>query len=139
MAGAAASRTPWHLWVVGVLAVIWASVPTYDWVMFKLEDADFLAGLPADWKAAVLEQPLWVEVVWFFAIWGAVAGAVLLFARRRWAWPAFAVSAIALAVDQAYVVFMTTFGFSPQVLVLLIISALFALYAWWMAKRGVLR
>ncbi len=69
MAGAAASRTPWHLWVVGVLAVIWASVPTYDWVMFKLEDADFLAGLPADWKAVVQEQPLWVEVAWFFAIW----------------------------------------------------------------------
>lgn len=132
-------KTPWHLWVVGGLALLWVSYPAYDYVMMNTRNAAYLADVPADWQAMVFGQPLWVDIAWAVLILAALAGAVLLLLRRRWAWPALTLAFVALAADQAYVVFATAFGFSPQIPVLLGVSALFALYAWWMAKRGVLR
>src|SRR3546814_7159427 len=35
-------KTPWHLWVVGVLSLLWNAVGAFDYTMTKLNDADYL-------------------------------------------------------------------------------------------------
>src|SRR3546814_2675554 len=37
-------KTPWHLWVVGVLSLLWNAVGAFDYTMTKLNDADYLSA-----------------------------------------------------------------------------------------------
>jgi hypothetical protein len=38
MATAAPTKTPWHLWVVGILSLLWNAFGGYDYTMTQLRD-----------------------------------------------------------------------------------------------------
>lgn len=138
-------RRLWHLWLVSALVlVVWAQ-GAWDWLMMTTRNAGYLASVPADWQALVFGQPWWVSVLWAVAIWGLLAGAIDLVMRRAWAVWALAAAAVALVLDQAYVYVLhpDAPAWRAQGMafptILCGVMAAFALYAWAMAKRGVLR
>lgn len=138
-------RRPWHLWLVGALAlVVWAQ-GAWDWLMMTTRNPDYLSNVPADWQALVFSQPVWVSVAWIVAIWGLLAGAIGLWMGRSWATWAFGAAAVALVLDQAYVYALhpdaavwRAQGMAAGIVICVVMIA-FALYAWAMAKRGLLR
>ena len=103
MAHAIEARTPAHLWIVGVLSLLWNSVGGYNYTMTRLRNVEFLSqsGDPAAILADVDAMPLYAQVGWGLGGWGAVLGSVLLLMRSRYAVHAFAVSLAGAVVSFA--------------------------------------
>ena len=98
-----ANKTPWHLWVVGLVTLIWNGFGAYDYIMSKTENREYLAqmmeptGVSVDGAIAYMDaMPLWANIAWGLGVWGAVAGSILLLLRNRFAFHAFAVSLVGL-------------------------------------------
>ncbi|GGD56550.1 hypothetical protein GRI62_02715 [Erythrobacter arachoides] len=142
---------PWHLWPVGLLALLFTAFGGYDYVMSQLGDRDYMAavtgGMGVDVDVAVAYFagfPLWLDFAWAIGVWGAVAGSILLLRRRRWAVPAFAVSLVAFVVTNSYGIANPLPGMQINamtlgpVLAVFVVLLLLTLYARAMARRGVL-
>ena len=97
-----ASRAPAHLWIVGMLGVLWNAYGGYDYLMKQTGNAQYLSQFSAQQQAAFETYPIWMEAAWAFGVWGALIGAFLLLARSRHAVPAFALSLIGLLVATLY-------------------------------------
>lgn len=100
---------PWHLWVVGVLALMFTAFGAYDYVMSQTGDRAYVGaavepfGIEADVAVAYFAGfPFWADFFWAVGVWGAVAGSGLLLARRAWAYPAFLASLGGLVGSNAY-------------------------------------
>ncbi len=96
------SRTPWHLWAVGAISLLWNAFGAFDYTMTKLRDPDYLAQFPPEMMPIIDAFPVWVHGAWALGVWGAVAGSVLLLLRSRNAVHAFFFSIVGLAASSFY-------------------------------------
>lgn len=146
------AKTPWHLWVLGIVSLIWFAGGANDYVMTKTANAAYL-GMAADSMGVSVDlildyfngYPVWATVCWALGVWGAVAGSLLLLLRIRFAFHAFAVSLIGLAGSTIYT-FMSDippeFATTGQLVFTVLIWASvigMAAYANAMTKAAVLR
>lgn len=137
-------KVPWHLWVVGVIALLWNAYGGYDYVMTQTKNAAYLAQFTAEQRAYFSSFPLWMEAVWAIGVWGGVLGAVLLLLRSKWAFQAFLASLIAFAVSVVFgqmsggsaVMGATGMVFSAVIFVL---GLTFVMYSRMMVRKGLLR
>lgn len=140
-------KAPWHLWVVGVIALLFNAIGAFDYTMTMLQGPSYqaAAGMTPDQIAHYQDMPVWMTADWAIGVWGAVLGSVLLLLRNRLAVPAFAVSLAAFLISLVYTYALTGGGaiMGPQMAVMSgVIAALlvfFLLYSREMTKRGVLR
>lgn len=140
-------KTPWHLWLVGVLAVLFNAIGPYDYVRTMLEGATYLAsvGMTPAQIAYYETLPVWVHAVWAIGVWAAIAAAILLLLRRKLAMPVFALSLGAFALNMLHTYGLSEGGriMGQQMAVTNVIIAAVLLfliwYAWMMGKKGVLR
>lgn len=134
-------KTPWHLWVVGGLGVLWNGFGATDFTLSLLaRDAWFAAlKVPAEVAAQVAGLPGWMWVVWMLGVYGGLAGAVSLLLRRKLAVPAFAVSLFGAAVSAFHGYALS--GEPPQPLpgIIAVLAGLQLWYAHVQTKKGVLR
>lgn len=143
------SKAPWHLWVVGVVSLLWNGFGAFDFVMTTTRGEAYMRemGFSQAMIDYYMAMPTWMWGPWILGVWGAVIGSILLLLRNRLAVPAFGLSLLgaigslvygkvinpppALPADMAMMSWM------PFVIVL--IAALLVWYAWAMSKKGVLR
>ena len=98
MATAAPMRTPMHLWIVGILSLLWNCFGSYDYLMTKMRNMDYLAGMirPGSVSNALLAyldgMPLYAQIGWGLGVWSALVGSILLLMRNRYAIWAFGLS-----------------------------------------------
>lgn len=142
-------KTPWHLWLVGVLSLLWNGFGAFDFIQTTTRGEAYMREMGFDQVMIDyhLAMPAWIYVPWTLGVWGAVIGSVLLLLRRRWAIQAFALSLIAALVSLIYGKLidppppapaeMAAMGWMP--FVILLIAVLLFGYAFNMRKRGVLR
>lgn len=141
-------RTPWHLWVVGVLSLLWNGFGAFDFISTTTRGEAYLrqSGFDQPMIDYFNAMPAWMYVPWVLGVWGAVIGSILLLARRRWAVHAFALSFLGAFVSLIYGKFiapppgqagMEIMMWMP--FVILAIAAFLLWYAWSMAKKGILR
>ena len=95
-------RTPAHLWIVGILAVLWNAFGCFDYLMTQTGNADYLAMFSDAQRAYFESYPTWMEAFWAAGVWGGLLGSLLLLARSRWAVLAFGLSLIGLAGGTTY-------------------------------------
>ena len=76
------ARAPWHLWVVGVAAVLWNAVGALDYVMTQTRNAQYMAGFTAEQLAFFYGLPPWTVAAWAIGVWGGVLGSLLLLLRK---------------------------------------------------------
>lgn len=135
--------TPVHLWVVGIVTLLFNSMGIISYLSTKLGKLEEMGMTPS--QIAFMESyPAWATAVWAMGVWGAFAGSVLLLARSKWAVPAMAIALAGLiGVTMAENVILDTPAdmATPLGLKLSIwVSTLFLLfYARAMKKAGVLR
>lgn len=91
-------KTPVHLWIVGVLALLWNAFGAYDYVMSQSRNETYLAAFPPEMIAFLDSFPTWAVSAWAIAVWAAVLGSVLLLLRHRAAVAVFAVAIVAMVV-----------------------------------------
>jgi hypothetical protein len=143
----ATPRTPWHLWLVGIVALLFNAIGVFDFMMTMTQGPSYMAnaGMTPAQIAHYQQMPLWMTVVWAVGVWGALLGSMLLLVRRQLAFPFFAVSLAAFLLSLLYTYVLTDGGaimgggmaiMSAVIAVLLLV---FTGYAGAMAKRGVLR
>ena len=144
---AVGTKTPWHLWVVGVLGILWNAFGCWDYTMTELKGAEHLRAFGMnDAQIAYFDaMPAWMIAVWAIGVWGAMAGSVLLLLRRKWATPVFAASLAGFLMSLVYAYLLSNgskvMPDSSWIMnVVILAGCLFFLwYAWTMGKRGLLR
>ncbi len=102
MIGSTRARTPWHLWVIGIVAMLWNGFGCLDFWLTVTRDMDWLAALPPDVIDWLDVTPVWALAGWALGVGAALAGALLLLLRSRWATALFALSLVGLAINQVY-------------------------------------
>ncbi len=136
--------TPWHFWVVAIIAVLWNGFGGYDYTMSHLQGETYYRqmGMSEVVIAFMDTYPSWMHAVWAIGVWGSVLGSILLVLRMRWAFHAFVLSLLG-AIGNVLYTAMTP-GASEAMgltmpLVIVAACLFFIWYAWTMTKRGVLR
>lgn len=141
--------TPWHLWLVGVLSLLWNGFGGYDFIQTTTRGEAYMreSGFGDEMIAYYNAMPAWMYAPWTLGVWGAVIGSLLLLARSRFAVHAFGLSLIGAVVSLIYSKMINPPPALPSELammqwmpyVITLIAAFLAWYAWTMAKKGVLR
>ncbi|MEL7737003.1 hypothetical protein AAG614_01345 [Citromicrobium bathyomarinum] len=103
------ARTPWHLWVVGIVSLAWNAFGANDYLQTQLGNLayfesmmDGIEATPQQALAYFQSYPAWVHGAWAVGVWGAVLGSLLLVLRTRFAVHAFALSLLGLATTTVY-------------------------------------
>ena len=145
------ARTPLHLWIVGALALLWNGFGSYDYVMTRMRNTDYLAGMmptvdPQAMLAWVDAFPIWAQFGWGLGVWGGLLGAILLLMRNRWAVPVFAASLVGALLGLGYQIVAAPplAGMEGAMndlmpFVIIVVALALFLYARAMKAKGVLR
>jgi hypothetical protein len=107
MQQAVSARTPAHLWIVGILSLLWNCFGAFDYTMTKTKGAEYIAstmpGVDANVALAWIEDmPLYAHVGWALGVWLGLLGSVLLLMRSRWAVWSFGFSLIGAVLSLGY-------------------------------------
>ena len=139
------AKTPVHLWIVGVLSLLWGLMGAFDYLATQLELDFYMNQFTQEQLAYFYGFPKLVTAGWAFAVWGGVAGSIGLLLRKKWAVWAFVISCAGMLVTTIYNFGMTngaeimgSVGVAFSVVVW-IVELLLLWYSWSQAKRGVLR
>lgn len=138
------TKAPWHLWVIGVIALLWNAVGAMDYVMTQTRNEAYMSGFTPGELAFFYGFPAWVVAAWAIGVWGGVLGSLLLLLRRRLAVWVFLASVVAVVVTifHNYVLSngmdignAATLGFTA---VIFLVALGLWFYARQMSRRGVL-
>ena len=141
-------KTPWHLWVVGGISLLWNGFGAFDFVMTTMQGEAYLraSGFDQPMIDYFTAMPNWMYVPWVLGVRGGLLAAILLLIRNRLAAPVFALSLLGAVGSLVFGLIypmpelpeaMAMMRFMPWVIVAL--AAFQAWYAWTMSKAGVLR
>lgn len=99
-----ATKAPWHLWVIGLVSLLWNAVGANDYFQTRTRNMDYLGsmGFTEEALAYIDSFPIWADVAWACGVWGAVAGSILLLLRSRFAVIAFALSLAGAILSNLY-------------------------------------
>ena len=139
-------KSPWHLWLIGVIAVLFNAIGVFDFVMSMAQGAKYQAsaGMTPDQIAHYQQMPGWMTAVWAVGVFGAFLASILLLARRKLALPVFVLSLAAFLVSVLYTYVLTNGGAvmgQQMAITSAVIAGLlvfFSGYSRFMGVRGVL-
>jgi hypothetical protein len=146
MQEAVQTRTPAHVWIVGILATLWNAFGAFDYVMTQTANEAYLSQFSAEERAFFDSFPGWIEAFWALGVWGALIGSLLLLIRSRYAVHAFGLSLVGIVVGMGYQYLameapesLTTGAMAVMPWVILAVGIALFVYARNQAAKGVLR
>lgn len=145
------AKAPVHLWIVGLVSLLWNSFGCYDYLMTRARNTDYLSSaMPGVDPKVMLDYvdsfPMIAQVGWGLGVWGALLGSVLLLIRSRHAVLAFALSFLGMILSLGYQIVLAppppelnegAMAYMPYVIILVGVALLY--YANVQKKKGVLR
>ena len=139
------TSTPRHLWVIGIIALLWSAMGVFDYLMTETKNESYMSQFTPEQLEFFYGFPTWLVAAWAIAVWGGLLGTVMLLLRKRCAAHIFLVSLIAMVVVmiQNYIFsngLEVMGGIGPVVFtgLIFVISVFLFLYARAMGQRGVL-
>jgi len=145
------AKAPVHLWIVGLLSLLWNGFGCYDYLMTRLRNEEYFTSMapgvdPKAMLAWVDGFPLYAQFGWGLGVWMGLAGSILLLMRHRWAVPAMGLSLLGSIVGLGYQIFlappapppMNEAGMAFMPWVIIGVAALLYYYALRQRKSGVL-
>jgi hypothetical protein len=137
---------PAHLWIVGILALLWNAFGAFDYVMSQIQNDAYLAHFSEADRLYFNAFPAWMEAAWALGVWGGLLGSLLLLARSRHAEFAFGLSLLGLLAATIYQHLLSAMPadlktgamLAMNVVIWAVAIALF-IYAHRMRTRGMLR
>ena len=146
------ARTPWHLWVVGIVSLLWHAGGANDYLQTQMGNMEYLGsvaemmGVSGQTIVDYFEsRSILFHAAWATGIWGAVLGSILLLLRSGVAFYVFVLSFIGTVISFAMQysdpipgVEMTGFQIGMTVAIFAI-EIILILYSRAMKSRGVLR
>ena len=143
----ALAKTPWHIWLIGVIALLFNSIGVFDFVMSMARGAQYQAsaGMTPDQISHYQAMPGWMTLVWAVGVFGALLASILLLLRRKLALPVFVLSLAAFLISLLYTYVLTDGGAvmgQQMAITSAVIAGLLVFFSWYsrfMTARGVLR
>jgi hypothetical protein len=135
-------KTPWHLWVVAILTLLWNGSGA---VTIMLAQLGRLPDISADEAAYYAAQPLWFVISTSVATFTPVAAGIALLVRSRLAVLLFAISLALILANSIYELAagvsraLVNPGAMVVTIIIVAIAILQLVYSNAMKKRGVLR
>jgi len=102
-----AKATPRHLWIIGIITLLWNMMGAYDYLMTQTRSEAYMAQFEPAQLEYFFNFPTWLVFFWALAVWSSILGSILLLMRRRLAVPVFMVSLGSMVITAIY-----NFGFS---------------------------
>jgi len=141
------TKTPWHIWLVGIFALLWNAGGAYDFTMSATQNASYMANFTPEQIAYFSGFPILVMITWGIAVWSAVIGSILILLRNGLAMLAFALGFVMLVVTAIYnyiladtnIIEIAGTGAALFSLVIFIVAILLLLYTKNQKSRGILR
>lgn len=139
------TQTPWHLWVVGIVALLWSAMGTLDYVMTQTKNESYMSNFTSEQLEFFYGFPAWVVAMWAIAVWGGVLGSLLLLFRKSMAVWFYLASLICMMITAIHNYVLSNgmevmgdvFSLGFTVVIFLITVALY-LYSRAMRNRGIL-
>jgi hypothetical protein len=140
------SKTPWHIWTVGIISLLWNAMGAMDFIMSNLQTESYMAQLNEAQTAFFAGFPLWATLSWAVAVFGAALGSVLILMRKKLAAPVFLIELLALLITSTHNFVLSEVRISEIAgtgamifsVVIFVISILLWLYSRAQAKAGIL-
>ncbi|NMW30834.1 hypothetical protein HKD42_02020 [Altererythrobacter sp. RZ02] len=135
-------KTPWHLWAVGIITLLWNGIGIFSYLMTRLGKLESL-GMTAEDIAFFESFPAWANALWAMGVWGAFAGSILLLLRSRWAVTSLVIAVIGLLGTTYFQRMMIEIPEKhdsiPLSVMIWVITVFMLWYASRMKREGVLR
>jgi hypothetical protein len=144
---APAGLAPWHLWLVGLLLLVWNAMSCYSYVMTLTQNEGYFraGGITPEIAAYFAALPAWYVAAWTIGVWGGVLAAVGLLMRKSWAVWWFAASQLAMVVNSVATLLdsqaqevLGAVGWIGAIATI-ILGVFVVLYSVAMKRRGILR
>lgn len=142
---ASAAKAPAHLWVIGILAVLWNGMGVFDYLATQLNLEFYMNMFTPEQLEYFTSFPAWAVAAWAIAVWGSLLASLGLLLRKAWAVWLFGLAILGMAASSVYS-FLLSDGMAIMGREALIFSAVIWVialflffYARAMAKRGILR
>lgn len=139
-------KTPWHLWAVGIISLLWNAGGAASYTMTELRMLEGMDGITPEMLEYFYGFPAWAVALWALGVWGCFLGSILLLFRSRFAVWSFGVSIVGLigvtAYERLVIVLpeaMQTTGQNLFAVAIWVITIALFIYSLRMTKAGVLR
>ena len=139
------TTAPRHLWIVGMLAVLWNALGAFDYSATQLRLESYMSQFTPEQLEYFYGFPAWAVACWATAVWFSLVGSVGLLLRKRWAVWLFGIAIVAMVLTAFYNFVLTDgaalMGSGAMAFTAVIWAIAFFLffYARALSKRGVLR
>jgi len=100
-------QAPLHLWIVGILSLLWNAMGCFDYLATKLRLDFYMSQFTEAQLEYFYSFPAWLSIFWALGVWGSLLGSLALLLRSRWAVALFAVSLLGMIVSTAYTVLLS--------------------------------
>lgn len=139
-------KAPWHLWVIGIVTLLWNAGGLYDFVMTNWNSETYLAHFTPEQQSYFAAYPNWLILIWGIAVFASVIGSALLLMRSRHAVMVLAIAFVSMLVNMFHGYFIAEASISdvmgPAVkwfsLAIVVVGLALYFYARAMRQRGVL-
>jgi hypothetical protein len=138
-------KAPVHLWIVGVLAVLWNAMGAFDYTATQLQLESYMGQFTQQQLDYFYAFPTWMEAAWAIAVWSSLLGSLCLLVRKSWAVSLFGLSILGLATSTVYNYFLSNglevmgSGGAGFTAVIWVIAILLYIYAKSMTRHQVLK
>jgi hypothetical protein len=137
-------KAPRHLWVVGIVAVLWNAIGAFDYAATQFRIESYMSQFSEEQLAYFYGFPAWAVAAWAIAVWSSLLGSLALLFRKTWAVGLFGLAIAGMVITFVYN-FLLSDGLSMMgagglifTAIIWLIAFFLLFYARAMAKRGVL-
>ena len=137
--------TPIHLWIVGILSLLWNAVGAFDYTATQLRLESYMGQFTAEQLEYFYGFPSWARGCWALAVWSSLLGSLGLVLRKAWAAWMFGLAIVGMVGTSIYNFVLTdgmaVMGEGAMIFsaVIWVIAIFLYVYAGAMAKRKILR
>lgn len=138
-------KTPWHIWVVGILGALWVAGGCFDYIMTATQNEGYFEAYPQEVRDFFFNLPSWYMAIYAIAVWGGLVGCILLLLRMRLSALVLLASFIATVISFIWYLLIADMPMEMNAgqwaftAAILIVSLLLVLYSRAMARAGVLK
>jgi hypothetical protein len=138
-------KTPAHLWIVGILSVLWNAVGAYDYTATQYRLESYMSQFTPEQLEYFYGFPMWMDAAWAIAVWGSLLASFGLLLRKAWSVSLFGLAIAGLAATSVYSGVLTNGmaimgeGATMFTVLIWVIALFLYFYSRAMAERKVLR
>ena len=79
----ATPATPWHLWFVGIVGLLWSLMGVVSFVLTQMRVEAVMSQFPPQQREYFESFPLWAVALWAIGVFSGLIGCVLLLLKKR--------------------------------------------------------